>query len=222
MPALPICRTGSGAERRREARTCALVLAALLLPAAGEAPSYQGFLADPPLTAAAHAEAAQCIKGRNPAQARASVADYIERPHRGAMSKLRQMVPGCERDGDPVNRIDPDRLAGVLAEMMLPAAPLATPAAAMKLPIETGGGEDDLRLARCALAVAPAESLAVLAAAPGSAEERDAFRRLLPALAPCAPGRLAEFDRRLPRSFVRTQLALAAFAHANGIEPGGG
>jgi hypothetical protein len=196
-----------------------LLLFLLALTAAGEAPTFRGFLPDPPLTARAHQAAASCIWKRNPAQVRESVSDYIERPHRGAISKLKEMYPGCEQEGDPSNNVDPDRLAGALAELMLPAEPLATPATAMKLPIETGGGEDDLRFARCALAVAPAESVGVLRATAGSAEERDAMQRLIPALDPCAPTRLGEFDRRLPRSFVRTQLALAAFAHVNGITP---
>jgi hypothetical protein len=191
----------------------------LVLPAAGEVPTFNGFLPDPPLTSRAHQAAASCIWKRNPGQARDSVSDYIERPRRGAMSKLKEMYPGCEQAGDPSNNIDPDRLAGALAELMLPADPLARPAVAMTLPIETGGGEDDLRLARCALAVAPGESLGVLRTAAGSAEEREAMQRLIPALGPCAPAKLGEFDRRLPRSFVRTQLALAAFAHVNGIAP---
>lgn len=203
-------------------RRCTPLFFLLALAAADEAPTFKGFLADPPLTARAHQAAAACIWKRNPAQVRESVTDYIERPHRGAMSKLKEIYPGCEQEGDPSNNIDPDRLAGALAELMLPAEPLAKRAAVMKLPIETGGGEDDLRFARCALAVAPAESLGVLKTVPGSAEEREGMQRLLPALAPCAPGKLAEFDRRLPRSFVRTQLALAAFAHVNGLEPGGG
>lgn len=198
----------------------ALLLSLLLaLPAAGEAPTFKGFLPDTPLTAKAHQAAASCIWKRNPAQARESLTDYIERPRRGAMSKLKEMYPFCELEGDPSNNIDPDRLAGALAELMLPADPLATPAAAMKLPVETEGGEDDLRFARCALAVAPAESLGVLRTAAGSPDERDAMQRLIQALSPCAPARLGEFDRRLPRNFVRTQLALATFAHVNGIAP---
>jgi hypothetical protein len=203
-------------------RRLALLLLLPALTGAGEAPpTFKGFLPDPPLSARAHQAAAACIWKRNPAQAQASVSDYVERPHRGAMSKLKEMYPLCEQEGDPSNNIDPDRLAGALAELMLPADPLATPVKAPALPIDTQGGEDDLRFARCALAVAPAESLGVLRTEPGSTEEREAMQRWLPALAPCAPTRLGEFDRRLPRSFVRTQLALAAFAHVNGLDPGG-
>lgn len=197
----------------------------VLLPAlmgAGEAPTtFNGFLPDPPLSARAHQAAAACIWNRNPTQVRASVSDYVERPHRGAMSKLKEMYPTCEQEGDPSNNIDPDRLAGALAELMLPADPLSTPVKVPVLPIDTQGGEDDLRFARCALAVAPVESLGVLRTEPGSPAEREALQRWLPAVSPCAPARLGEFDRRLPRSFVRTQLALAAFAHVNGLDPGG-